>query len=84
MAFRVCLRTGHFKKKKYVFQIKHQNEINTETMCLWGVRKHSRADYICQITEHGLIRLIKSVITTNHEAIKDKNSVFFPNIEAYF
>lgn len=72
MAFNVCLRTVHFKKKKYVFQIIHQNEINTETMCLWGVRKHSRTDYICQNTEQGLIRLIKSVITTHHEVIKDK------------
>lgn len=55
-----------FKKKKYAFQIKHQNEINTEAMRLWGVRKHPRADYVCQNIEHGLIGLIKSVITANH------------------
>lgn len=59
-------RTLFFKKKKYAFQIKRQNEINTETMCLWGVRKHSRADYTCQNIEHGPIGLIKSVITANH------------------
>lgn len=68
MAFPACLTTVHFssRKKKYVFQIKHQNEINTEAMRLWGVRKHPRADYVCQSTEHGLIGLVKSVITANH------------------